>query len=524
MKLSFNYANTSEASYSGSSLKDLDFTLLRSGILTQLIVLLAGALLTLSFAPFNLFPLAIISPAILLSALLTASPKRAFWLGWLFGVGLFTTGVYWIFISVHVYGNTSYLIATLATAALVSILSLYTGLQGYLLTRFFPTNNLSKLLLAFPALWVTLEWLRGWFLSGFPWLFIGYSQITSPLKSYAPLLSVYGVSFITVLSGSLLLLTLLCLKQKRFKQAITTSVLFTLLWIGGAALSLIPWITPSGHPIKISLVQGNIAQELKWSEDHIQPTLDRYVDLTRDHWDSQIIIWPESAVPLPKHYAQNFLDKLAEDASRHKVTVITGIPIKATEESGYYNGVIALGNGEGLYTKQQLVPFGEYIPFRRWLGHLMDLLKVPMSDFVPGHSSMQPLLANGMKIAAFVCYEITYPEQVRKQNNDIDFILTVSNDAWFGESIAQAQHVEMAEMRALEMGRPVLFVANDGITAIINPLGKIQSIVPQHETVVLTDHVQAFKGTTPWHVLGMYPIYFICLLSLTIAFLRRKKS
>ena len=274
----------------------------------------------------------------------------------------------------------------------------------------------------------------------------------------------------------------------------------------GCGLSMIMWTKPAGEPIKVSLVQGNISQDLKWSPSQVQPTLDHYQDLTKPHWDSNIIIWPESAVPLPMHNAIDFLDSMANTAGEHKTTFITGIPVKAPDKEGYYNAVVAMGNGEGIYTKHRLVPFGEYVPLRQMFGKLLDLLQVPMSDFIPGQEKIMPLTANGVKIATFICYEIAFPEQVLSSDSSTGILLTVSNDAWFGRSIAQAQHIEMAEMRAVEMGRPVLFVANDGITAIINALGKIQSAAPQHESYVLTDTVQAMHGKTPWQRLGMDPV------------------
>lgn len=325
------------------------------------------------------------------------------------------------------------------------------------------------------------------------------------------------------MSTSLLVLAWFTYQQALYKKSILSVMGFGLIWLSGAILSSISWTSLSTHPVKVSLVQGNIAQELKWSPDHVRPTLERYVGLTRSHWDSQLIIWPESAVPLPMHFATDFLNSLTSEAAEHNSTVITGIPIKATPGEGYYNGVIALGEGKGTYTKQRLVPFGEYIPFRQWLGHVMDLLQVPMSDFVSGTAAQSPILANGIKIATFVCYEIAYPEQVLLQDGNIDLILTISNDAWFGKSIAQAQHAEMAQMRALEMGKPILFVGNDGITAVINSRGKIQSRAPQHETFVLTDTVLTTTGKTPWQYGAMYPMYFLIIVFLMTAFARRLK-
>jgi len=481
---------------------------------------MSGVALTLSFAPFNFFPLAIISLTMLVWSWQNVSPKRAFWQGWLFGLGLFTSGVYWIFISVHTYGNTSAFLATLITFALIAVLALYPAFTGVLLNRFFPKNNASKLVLAFPALWVLLEWVRCWFLSGFPWLLVGYSQIGSPLKGYAPVLSVYGVSLVVAMSSGLIVFAINQYRSGFYQKIVATLLALSLIWSIGFVLTKIAWTTTTDQPIRISLVQGNVPQELKWSPEQVRPTLVKYYDLTQPHWDSQIIIWPESAIPLPMHFATEFLKQMSEEAKTHHATLITGIPIKASEGDGYYNGIIALGNGKGVYTKQRLVPFGEYIPFKQWLGKVMDLLQVPMSDFMSGQSH-DLIIANGKRIAAFVCYEIAYPELVLSNDGHIDLILTISNDAWFGQSIAQAQHAQMAQMRALEMGRPSLFVGNDGITTFINSKGIIQSVAPQHETYVLTDEIYTTYGKTPWQSVGMYPMYLIWLLFCFISYKRR---
>lgn len=507
-------------------MQDLKFKLIpmkSKNFLLDCAALLAGVVLTLAFAPFHIFPLAIISPALLLALWLNTSAKKAFWRGWLYGVGLFGSGVYWVFTSVHTFGNTSALFALIITSAMIAILALFPGLTGYLLNRYFPSTSSSKIICAFPAIWVLLEWARSWFFSGFPWLTLGYSQIVSPLKGYAPIFSVYGVSLAVVLSSAFLVNTLRKLRQSHYQQAYINLFSLALVWIIGGGLSLATWTQLTGKHVKVSLVQGNIAQELKWSPNQVQPTLDRYVELTKSHWDSQIIIWPESAIPLPIHNAIDFLRNMAYEAKAHQATFITGVPMKAPDRDGYFNAVIALGNGQGLYTKHRLVPFGEFIPMRETLGHLFDLLQVPMSDFIPGTDTPKPIIANDIKIATFICYEIAYPEQVLSRDGDIDMILTVSNDAWFGHSIAQAQHVEMAQMRALEMGRPVLFASNDGITAIINAQGKIQSVAPQYQSFVLTDEVETVKGKTPWQYLAMEPILAILILLIIFAVVRQKK-
>lgn len=488
------------------------------------VALISGALLTLAFAPFDIFPLAIISPAILLSLWIHTSAKQAFWRGWLYGLGLFSTGVYWIYISVHTFGPTSAPFAVLITGALIAFLALYPAMNGYLLNRFFPKTNNAKLFLAFPALWVLLEWARGWIFTGFPWLFVGYTQLHSPLQGYAPIFSVYGVSLVVLFSSALLVSTVIQFQKARYQALYIRLFSLAFLWGIGSVLSLISWTTPSGNPVTVSLVQGNIAQDIKWSPEQIQPTLEHYVALTKPYLGkSKIIIWPESAIPLPLQYATDFLEALSRIASQQHTTLITGIPIKADNTDAYYNGVIALGEGRGQYLKSRLVPFGEYVPLHNLLGRFLDFLQVPMSDFISGNTLPAPIMADNIKIATFICYEIAYPTQVLSRDGNIDMILTVSNDAWFGQSIAQAQHLEMAQMRALEMGRPILFVTNNGITAVINAKGRIQSQAPPYQSYVLTDQIQMTHGKTPWQYFAMYPIVILLMISLILALQLRNR-
>jgi apolipoprotein N-acyltransferase len=487
------------------------------------LALIAGILLTLAFAPYEIFPFAVIAPAILLGTWLYTTPQRAFWRGWLFGAGLFGSGVYWVFISIHTFGGTPVWLAAFITAGLVAILSLMPGLNGYLLNRYFPNINRAKILLAFPVIWVFLEWVRSWIFSGFPWLLIGTSQINSPLKGFAPIFSVYGVSLAVTLCSALLVYAVMTYRNKQYKALYFSIFVFALIWVAGSYLSFINWTKPVGKPIQVSLVQGNIAQDLKWSADQIQPTLDKYARLTQAHWDSKIVIWPESAIPVPLHIAQNYVEAMAEQALKNHSTWIFGIPVRSDTQDGYYNAVFALGEGKGFYTKHRLVPFGEYIPLHQFLGKLLQFMDIPMSDFVAGKEKPQPLQVEGIHIDTFICYEIAYPEQVLSYNGDTNLLLTVSNDAWFGESIAQAQHFEIAQMRALEMGRPVLFVSNNGITGIITPQGKVQKTAPPYTETVLTDKVQPTQGKTPWQKFGMDPILLILLIMLFNAIRFRKK-
>lgn len=480
--------------------------LFKAGPFGNIIAILSGAMLTFAFAPFSLFPLAILSPALFLGLLLSLNPKQAFLRGWLFGLGFFGTGVYWVYISIHTYGDASIPLAGFITIVFIAILALFPALNGYLLSRYFPLNDNKKIIYAFPALWVLCEWIRSWIFTGFPWLLLGVSQTNSPLKGFAPVFGVYGVSLAVLITSSVCVSIIL--KQQKLRWNL---LILALIWGDAAYLSTYSWTKNSGNPIQVSLVQGNIDQGVKWSYDQITPTLDHYQALTSPHWDSKIIIWPENAVPLPLPEASDFIEKMNVEAKNHQATLITGIPVKHPEKNAYYNAVIAVGHDLGFYLKQRLVPFGEYTPFPQLLTRLMDKFNIPMSNLTPSESFSPPLNIQGIKIAAFICYEIAYPEQVLQNDSDIDMLLTVSNDAWFGRSIAQAQHLQIAQMRALELARPVLFVSNNGITAIIKSNGVIKNSIKPFETAVLTDSVQPMNGKTPWQRVGMDPVLLLLI-------------
>lgn len=488
------------------------------------LALLGGVLLTFAFAPFSIYPLAVISPALLLFLILDRTPKEALLRGWLYGVGLFGSGVYWVFISIHTFGDTSVFLATFITCIFIALLAFYPGFTCYLFNRYFPQDNKCKLIFAFPAVWVIIEWVRNWLFTGFPWLMLGTSQVNSPLKGYAPILSVYGISLILVVCSGLLVDGLLQLKQKNYKNVFANAAIFVMLWIGGFILTFIPWTKSVDDPIQVSLIQGNIPQNIHWSYDDLIPTLKLYEQETREHWNSKIIIWPESAIPVPLQDATDYVDFMSDEAKKYGATIITGIPIKHKSKDAYYNAVIAIGNDTGFYLKRRLVPFGEYTPFPKVFTKILDYFNIPMSQITPGLDIPKPILAHGLKIATFVCYEIAFPEQVLNADGDTDLLLTVNNDVWFGQSIALAQHLQMGQMRALELGRPLLFVSNTGITAIVKPDGKIQSEAPPDQVYVLTDTVKTVSGKTPWQRYGMDPLCILIVIFLFYAITSQRKK
>lgn len=480
----------------------------------DLLALLAGALLPLAFAPLSLFPLAILSPALLFLLWLDVTPRRALWRGLLFGLGQFGVGVSWVYVAIHDFGHSGVPLAVLLSALFVSVLAVFPMLLGYLAARFLRGPDGLRLALLFPAAWTLIEWCRGWVLTGLPWLNLGYSQIDAPLRGFAPITGVYGVTFAVALSAGLL--ASLAVAGRRAQ--ILSFAGFVSLWLGGALLARIDWTEVSGPPLRVALVQGNIPQDTKWSPEAAQHTLDLYADLTRRHWGSRLILWPEAAITVFYHeVADNYLAGLAREARAHDTDIVLGIPVREPGTRRYFNSLLALSERPGLYHKRHLVPFGDYLPFEEFLRGLIRFFDLPMSGFSSG-PDQQPLLeAAGQKIASAICYEDIFGEELITALPEATLLVNATNNAWYGNSFAPHQHLEMSRMRALETGRYMLRVTTNGVSAIIDQRGNIRGRSPQFETYVLTGEAVPRRGTTPYIILGNWPV--VSLLGLTLLLL-----
>lgn len=493
-----------------------------------LFALFAGALLPLAFAPFGFYPLAVISPALLLITWLNCNAKQAFWRGFAFGFGFFAVGVSWVFVSIHQFGQSNITVALLLTVLMVIIMGLFPAATGYVLNKYWRHNSPAKLLLAFPACWVIFEWLRGswaYFLKGFPWLLVGFSQTNSPLRGLAPIIGVYGLSFLCVFTAGVLVLGGLRWRQQRHIHSLSYIISIIIVWVAVYPLHDMQWTKQQGKAVSVSLIQGNIPQSIKWSPKALRKTLETYQDLTDQHWNSQLIIWPEGAIAAPTAYMQNYLFALSDEARKHHVTLITGIPAEANEPGRYYNAMLALGDGSGIYYKRHLVPFGEYVPLEHMLRGIFKVFDLPMSSLIPGPKEQPNLFSNDqqLQIAPFICYEIAYPDIVLDDLPAANLLVTISDDAWFGDSLAPAQHLQIAQMRSLQTGRYQLAVTNDGITAIINPQGYVVKKIVQFKQAVLTGEVFAMVGSTPWVRIGYLPIIFLMFVLLALAFVFRRR-
>jgi apolipoprotein N-acyltransferase len=478
-----------------------------------LLTLLAGVLVTLSLAPFGFWPAGIASCALYCYLLSTCKPRQALWRGWVFGLGMFGSGASWVYVSIHVYGYASVPLATFLTALFCAGLALLHALFAWAYVRHVRPLP-GGMLLGFAALWVLFEWLRSWLLTGFPWLYLGYAHIDTWLAGWAPIIGVYGLSFITAVSGVCLFLAW---RSPRPIALLVYATLLVGLWGGGGLLQRVEWVAPGAEqPLSVALYQPNIPQELKWRREQYPQILQQFDRALPAQYGHDIVLWPESALPRFYQQARDYLDPVAELLKQDSATLITGIPWRDAGSPDYFNSIIALGAGEGLYHKQRLVPFGEYVPLESWLRGLIAFFDMPMSSFSAGPPAQALLQANGYRIAPFICYEVVYPDLVARGARDADLLVTISNDSWFGASIGPLQHLQMAQMRALESGRYMLRGTNNGVSAIIDHRGQILAQTPQFEEAVLTGEAQVMLGSTPAASFGTGPVISACALLLLL--------
>ena len=508
--------------------------------LRRVIALLFGAASVLAYAPLGWFALLWLTLGGLFALLgLTANdPRGAFrdtlngaLIGGAFGFGLFMGGVSWVYVSLGTFGGMPAPVAALATFLFCCVLALFPALAGALFVRFSPPGWWQRGLF-FAALWTLTEWLRGWVLTGFPWLATGYSQVPpSPLAGFAPLLGVYGVTLLTALVAALI-----CEVVRRWMSVepcpVSREPLATLRWcpalpillVGlllstGYLLREIRWTTSQGTPIGVALLQGNVPQDLKWRPEKFNESLRIYYRLAHEN-PAQLTVLPETALPaflgqVPPEY----LDELKKLAERQHGDMLLGIAINDGRQ--YANGAISLGQSPPQrYSKSHLVPFGEFVP--PGFAWFLAMANIPMSDFTAGAKTQAPLSIAGQKVAVNICYEDAFGEEIIRALPEATLLVNLSNVAWFGDSLAPAQHLQIAQMRALESGRMMLRATNTGMTAIIGADGQVQDVLKPFTRAALRGEVQAYTGATPYVRGGNWPVIVLALL--LIAGFRRRKA
>lgn len=483
-------------------------------MLKRLLATIAGVALTFSFAPFHFYFLAFLSLAVIAYFWQQESPWQAFITGFFYGFGFFASSTYWVYISIHYFGNTPALIAFFVSFLFIVFLGfLFFAPLGALVSFFLSRNSYAiGLMILFPACWVLGELWRTYILTGFPWLLLGYSQMDTPLRNLAPLFGVYGLSYFTALMAGILLV--LANPKSSFFAKYFGIGLLTVVYAAGFSLHSVQWTKPQGSPITVSLIQGNIDQNHKWDTHSLLQILETYKKLTENEWQNTLIIWPEAAIPTFPEDAAEFIDYLNKTAKSHHSNLLFGIPLQNLQTQKYYNGLMVVGENPGEYKKVHLVPFGEYLPLQFLFAWFYHYFQVPMSDAEPGSAHQISLHINDIKIAPFICYEIIYPWRVLSDTLNRQLMVSISDDSWFGDSIALNQHLQMAQMRALETGRYLLLAANTGITGIINPQGKLIKKAPENREFVLSGLIQPMAGKTPLMFWQYYPILALVLLSL----------
>jgi apolipoprotein N-acyltransferase len=483
--------------------------------------LVAGALQPLALAPFNLWPLALVGLGIFSLLLFKVTRRRAALVAGSFGVGLYGVGVSWIYVAIHQFGGASMLLAGLLTLVFVLAMAAIYAAPFILSYKILGYGRLG-ILMVFPACCLLGEWLRSWLLTGFPWLYTGYGHIDTPLSGWAPLLGVMGVGYLATFSAATV--AGWCFFVRPSGNLIVATVMVVGIWFTGWQLQDVQWARVNHDaPISVAMVQPNIAQEVKWDPAHAQPTLERLQHLSEPLWGADWLIWPEAAVPLTYHRALDFLNTVSRRASETDTGLITGIIYDDQQQRRYYNSLVGLGDALGIYHKRRLVPFGEYVPLEQWLRGSIEFFDLPTSYINIGPDHQSGLAVNGIAIAPTICYEVVYPSLVAKSAHNSNVLMTVSNDAWFADSIGPLQHLQMAQMRALETGRYMIRSTNNGVSAIVDPSGDVVAKTRQFVATTLAGTVYPAYGQTPFMRWGSGPSVILALLLLIGVYSARRR-
>ncbi|HEY1150406.1 MAG TPA: apolipoprotein N-acyltransferase [Pseudoduganella sp.] len=490
----------------------------------MLIAALTGAVSVFSFAPFGWWPLQVITLAMLFYQVLRAdTPRAGFLVGWAFGFGWCTAAFHWLYIALNRFGGLPAPMAAISIALLGAAMGLYAGMAmgttNWLRKRWALPLPAATLLVA-PALWALFEWLRGWLFTGFSWASAGYAHNASPLSGYAPVLGVYGISWLVALTAGAL-----CLLQHRTR--LRALGLIAAVWALGFGLHFVEWTHASGKPLSVRLIQGNVALEAKFDPAHMQGTLRKYYEAVTAA-PADLIAIPETGVPLfPHQLPPGYLDSYGLFARKSGSHVVLGMPLMDSP-TRYSNSVLGLSPARVVapyrYDKQHLVPFGEFIPTGfRWFTNMMQ---IPLGDQTAGPDIQGPFQVRDQKVLPNICYENLFGEEIAEQidANGATVMLNVSELAWYGESIAIPQHLQISQMRSLEMARPMLSATNSGATVVIDPRGMVTHSLPYYQAGVLSASVQGMTGATPYIVLQNKLLLALAALSIAAAWLLSRQG
>jgi apolipoprotein N-acyltransferase len=493
------------------------------------VAFLAGALLSASFAPTGLWPLAILCPAVLIYLWDGAAPRRAAVLGFWFNAGTFSVGTYWLYISLRLIGHAPIPLALLLMLALVAIMGAYHAALGWAVAKYLPPRGAVRWLLAIPGAWLLVEWFRSWFLSGFGWLSLGYAHTSDWLGALAPVVGQCGLSLLSLMLAGCLVALALGTKQVRIGAAAMLAVIV----IAPFTVRDVEWTQPSGKPISVAIVQGAIPQDEKWLADQasMPMILDRFRTLTVQAHGADLIVWPESTIPDLINYHVDYLREVYQAASATGSALLLGA-LRAQEnpqtgEEEVFNSVLVWDpatRGVGFHDKYHLVPFSEFFPVPDFIRSWLRLMDLPYSSFNRGAAVPEPLPAAGQKISIGICYEDAYASTLLPSLREATMLVNVTNDSWFGRSSARYQHLQISRMRAREAGRPMVRAANDGVSAVIGADGNIVASAPEYEANVMRADLQPRTGLTPYARTGNWLVVSLALVfGLFGAYLGRKR-
>lgn len=496
----------------------------------NLIALLAGASLVLAFAPFNFWPATIIAPAVLLALIYRQAPGRAFRLGWFFGLGQFGFGVSWVYGSFTLFGGIVAPAAVGVTALFVGGLALYVATAAWL------TASIARRVkdapsaygiwaMAFLSSWVLVEMLRAWLFGGFPWLNLGISQVDGPLVGWLPIVGEYGLTALILLLSVMLWLLVFRLRAgaRDWRRWALPAVCLVIVPIASLPLQAISWTSPSGDPLAVGLVQGNVTQMQKFDPAFFDRTIGIYRGLTEAMPEVDLVVWPETAIPRVFEELPTLRAELAQMAAENDFRMLVGT-FSRDAAGRYYNALVGIPNEVGDYRKRHLVPFGEFFPLRGLIEMMPWLFDVPMSDLSPGPADQAPLMVGDLRLGGSICFEADFSRDIRSSLPQAGILLTVSNDSWFGDSFSPHQHLQMARARAIEFERPMIRATNTGISATIDAEGRVRKHLPSGVRDILVDEVTPRQGSTPLVHYGTWPILVLMLALLIIAgFLARTR-
>ncbi|MDP1601692.1 MAG: apolipoprotein N-acyltransferase [Legionella sp.] len=471
-----------------------------------------GLLLPFGFSPFHFPGLTLLGLALFYRSLTSAQDKSPFLAGLTFGLGYFGLGVSWIYISIHEYGHLHGIIAALITLMFVLYLAIFPALTAVIFSRLACKPHRIYSCLLFSAIWIGCEYLRAIFFSGFPWLLVGFGQFDTPLKFLLPVIGVFGVGFITCFAATLLGSSTNKAGSKRYFYLImfVAVILFPLLF------KTVTWGEKDAQGISVGIIQANLSMRDKWDENLFWQLLELYHRDTEKLLGTQLIVLPESAFPLPATYISDFLSDLHKQAKKAGSAILLGIPEPATiDEAYYFNTLMTIGKAKGSYIKQHLVPFGEYIPepFLRasnWLG-------IPEANLKPGKNNQELIKVQHHPIASLICYELGYGNLLRQQLPAAHWIVSISDDGWFGHSLAMYQQQQMAQVLSMETARYQVVANNDGLSSVINTEGEIEASLPAFDAGILKATLFPATGQTPWVLFGDWPILLFSLLLIVIS-------